>query len=66
MEQKYDVLLYPRSNCCVCGSELDIKIEINHAMKQMKFYYSCNECKTCACDTMRLIERSKVEYVGEK
>lgn len=58
----YDVLLFPRKHCNVCNNELDIKISIEQMNKQVKFYHTCNKCKTTSCDTLKLVDRSKVKY----
>ena len=57
----YDVLLFPRKTCKNCGNELDIKMSIEQKNQCIKFYHTCNKCKTTACDTLKLVNRSKVE-----
>jgi len=58
----YDVLLFPRKMCNVCGNELEIKMRIDQIDKCIKFYNICNKCETTACDTLNLVNRSRVEY----
>ena len=61
----YDVLLFPRKCCKVCGSELDIKMHIGQMNNQIKFYHICNKCKTTSCDTLKLIGTSKEKHMGK-
>jgi len=58
----YDILLFPRKHCNICGNELEIKMSIGQMNKQIKFHHICNKCKTASCDTLKHIGTSKEEY----
>lgn len=58
----YDILLFPRKTCNVCGNELEIKMNVEQRAECIKFYHICKKCETTSCDTLKFIGKSKEEY----